>query len=80
MHRDFVPESAVQVGFVLTDGMTTREDSQVMEEMAGELLAANITMYALGVGNDTSKQELDFIAGKFKIYNRFFFLCLNICL
>ena len=48
---------------MLTDGTTTKDNQNVMRQKAAELNAANVTMYAIGVGNLTSVRELKRIAG-----------------
>merc|ERR1719383_919702 len=63
MFKENPRNSTLLMGFVLTDGICSRENQAVLSEKAKELHASNITLYALGVGNKTSLEELRRIAG-----------------
>ena len=53
----------LKMGFLLTDGVTTRDNRAVRDREIKKIHSSNITMFALGVGDGTDVDELRKIAG-----------------
>merc|ERR1712228_242235 len=53
----------LQMGFVLTDGTCSRENANLLTQVLAKIHKTNVSMYALGIGNDSSIDELRRIAG-----------------